>query len=206
MIAHWVRTEGAWLSEPMPQRSGRRLVVACTDDRPCRGFLTWLFEAAPGARSGHSAEPFSYGYWQLRIVDEDREHERLQEKTSDGSEFVSWIRNAPSYWHAQHEACDRARSPFAPPRLDQLVAISEGVLSSEPVEGVRYNAPDHMTGWYLTTDKYDGDVSTLVLEHVVHVTHARPDLAPLIALAPGFRFWSGPPAEAWYDPKAAAAE
>ena len=95
MIAHWVRTEGAWLSEPMPQRSGRRLVVACTDDRPCRGFLTWLFEAAPGARSGHSAEPFSYGYWQLRIVDEDREHERLQEKNSGDKRYI--LHDGPPY-------------------------------------------------------------------------------------------------------------
>ena len=206
MIDHWTRADGVWLSDPIRRRSGRRLLVACADDPECRALLEWLLEAAPPAVRGRSGQEFSYGYWPVRIVGEDRDHDRLQERTTDGSDFVSWIRNAPDYWHSQHQVCERAGSAYCPPRVDQLVALSDGVMSGDPIEAVRYRAPDHMTGWYLTTDKYDGDASTLTLEHIVHVTYARPDIAKFVALAPGFRFWSDPPAVVRYDPNVAAAE
>jgi len=45
-----------------------------------------------------------------------------------------------------------------------------------------------MSGWWLITEKYDGNIESLNHEHTYHVTAARPDLASFLALPYGFRF------------------
>ena len=45
-----------------------------------------------------------------------------------------------------------------------------------------------MSGWWLITEKYDGNIESLKHEHTYHVTAARPDLASFLALPYGFRF------------------
>jgi hypothetical protein len=66
--------------------------------------------------------------------------------------------------------------------------VSKGVLEGEAVQGVRYPSPSHMSGWWITTDQYDGNAKSLSREHIYHLTHARPDLAKYIALSFGFCF------------------
>ncbi len=108
---------------------------------------------------------------------------------------------------AQRAVCRQYAASFRPPAADQLCATSSGVFDGEPVQGVRYAAPEHMSGWYLTTDRYDGDHRSLVVEHVSHVVERRPDIAPFLALPPGFRFdVSSVSAEAWYDEDVARAD
>lgn len=94
-----------------------------------------------------------------------------------------------------------------PPRPDQLVAISEGVLEGDHVEGVRYPSPEHMSGWYIFTDRYDGDIESMTLHHAHHITEARPDFAELLDLPHGCRF--APDEESgeytwWYDDEVAS--
>ena len=108
---------------------------------------------------------------------------------------------------AQREVCRQHGAPFRPPAQDQLCAVSVGVYDGDAVQGVRYVAPEHMSGWYLTTDRYNGDHRSLVVEHVSHVAQRRPDIAPFLALPPGFRFDVTPvSAEAWYDEDVARAD
>ncbi len=79
-------------------------------------------------------------------------------------------------------------APFKPPRADQLVAVSAGVMEGDAVQGVRYPSPRHMSGWWLSTNQYDGSDQSMANQHCYHVTHARPELAPYLALPNGFRF------------------
>ena len=74
-----------------------------------------------------------------------------------------------------------------------------------PVQGVRYPSPDPMSGWWITTDQYDGDINSLKREHTSHVTAARPDLAKYLALPTGFRFDLSGREDVWLDEKVSEA-
>jgi hypothetical protein len=86
---------------------------------------------------------------------------------------------------------------------DRLVVVSDGVLESEPVEAVRYPSPEHMSGWWITTDRYNGDVQSLRTHHLYHLTAARPELAQYLALPYGFRFNLARGEDIWFDPEVA---
>lgn len=88
---------------------------------------------------------------------------------------------------------------------EQLVVISDGVFEGSLVEGTRYPSPEHMSGWWLTTEKYNGDVSTLRTEHFYHILEKRPDLVRYMALPYGFRFfqegYKQNNEDVWFDEK-----
>lgn len=149
-------------------------------------------------------ETFPYGYWLVKFLAEDDSLD-VWEYNPSAIEFVHGGSLTLTYWRDQHRICDRFRASFTPPRPDRLTVIDEGVLEGLPTQGVRYPSPEHMSGWWITTDKYNGDLSTLRREHTYHVTAARPDLAPYLALPYGFRFeTSGHDADAWFDERVAA--
>jgi hypothetical protein len=101
----------------------------------------------------------------------------------------------------QKACCNHYNADFIPPNQDQMVAISEGVLSGAlEIEGVRYPSPEHMSGWWLTTDLYNGDVNSLKTVHFSHVAEARPEIAQYMALPFGYRFVLGGKSEhVWFD-------
>lgn len=137
-------------------------------------------------------ETMAFGYWLVKFMQSDRpEVLDVWEYNAAATEFVSGANLALRYWAEQHAVCERAQAPFSPPRPDRHAAVSAGVLEGDAVQGVRYPAPEHMSGWYLTTARYDGNVASLKVMHLYHVTAARPDLARFIALPPGYRFDSG---------------
>jgi len=61
-----------------------------------------------------------------------------------------------------------------------------------------------MTGWWLTTNRFDGDTKSLKTMHACHLTAARPDLAHLVALPYGFRFDLSHAEDVWFDENVAA--
>ena len=106
----------------------------------------------------------------------------------------------PTLEESQRAMCARHGAPFRPPAPEQLCAVSDGVYAGDPVQGVRYEAPSHMSGWYLTTHRYNGDHTTLKVEHAAHVMAQRPDVAVFLALPPGYRIEvTAKAASAWYD-------
>jgi hypothetical protein len=140
----------------------------------------------------HAGETMAFGYWLVKFMGADRAGVlEVWEYNSSATKFVPGAALAMRYWSEQHAVCARAGATFSPPRPDRNAAVSVGVLEGDPVQGVRYPAPAHMSGWYLTTARYDGNASTLKVMHLVHVTAARPDLAQFVALPPGYRFDSG---------------
>lgn len=146
-------------------------------------------------------EKIAYGCWTLRLEggEDNTLHITEYDGMTDG--FVDGATYAMTLWRIQEECCQKYGSQCQRPEVTQMIVISNGVMEeSTPVQGVRYPSPSHMSGWWLTTDEYTGDHTTLKVEHVMHVLRARPDLSKYLALAFGFRFDSGPD-EAWFDKK-----
>ena len=56
-----------------------------------------------------------------------------------------------------------------------------------------------MSGWWLTTDRYDGNAKSLRTEHLYHVTAARQDLSRYLALPYGFRFDLSKGESVWFE-------
>jgi hypothetical protein len=166
----------------------------------CRDFIRF---AAEYVQNGHFIKPgetLGYGYWITKAVADDKGRLCFWEYAPGAVEYVPGISNALRYWRDQHSVCGRASSLFCPPNAGQMVAISDGVFEGDDVQGVRYPSPSHMSGWWITTDRYDGNVSSLRTVHAYHLTATRPDLAQFLALAVGYRFYSDN-GEVRFDPK-----
>lgn len=150
------------------------------------------------------AETLAYGYWLTQFQPGPAGRLEVWEYQADARAFVPGATLTLRYWRDQHALCQRLQATFTPPRHSQLAAISAGVLEGEPVEGVRYPSPAHMSGWWLTTDRYDGNIASLTTQHLHHVTAARPDLAQYLALPYGYRFAIQDREYVWFDRKVAA--
>lgn len=149
-------------------------------------------------------QTLNYGYWLVKF-------EPTREETLDVWEYDPELRGflhggslAIQYWRDQQATCERFRAAFDPPNPGKLTSVSVGVLEGHPVQAVRYNFGDPMSGWLIVTEKYDGDVGTLRNEHTYHVTAARPDLTKFLALPCGFRFDQTSGEKVWFDPEAAS--
>lgn len=170
-------------------------------------FVTeYLAQSNIGIKPG---ETLAYGYWLVKFEMGDDGMLEVFEYSADATSFIKGAELALTYWRDQHAICDQICTNFDPPRPDRKVAISVGVYEGDPVEGVRYPSPDHMSGWWLTTDRYDGNVASLKVVHLYHVTAARPDLARYLALPFGFRFRTSKTKQAtdiWFDEHARGKE
>ena len=144
----------------------------------------------------------AYGYWLVKFQRaEQGDHQETWEYSADASTFIKGGNLTLGYWRDQHYVCDQRKAPFSPPRPDKLTVVSAGVMEGLPVQGIRYPSPDRMSGWWITTDLYDGNIKSLRHEHTYHVTAARPDLAKYLALPDGFRFNFSVAEEVWFDEK-----
>lgn len=135
-------------------------------------------------------ETIPYGFWLTRFVQTADGQLEAEEYRADASEFISGVSLTVSYWEQQHLLCAKAGATFLPPRPDRKAVISEGVLDCAPVEGIRYPSPEHMSGWWLTTAAYNGDIKSLKAIELYRVTCVRPDLVKFLALPFGYTFES----------------
>jgi hypothetical protein len=144
-------------------------------------------------------ETIAYGYWLVQFRQEQPRLLEAWEYTADATDFQRGVRLSLTYWRDQHRICDKLGVAFDPPRADRLTVVSKGVFEGLPVKGVRYPAPEHMSGWWFVTDEYDGQISSLGKEHTYHVTAARSDLAKFLALPVGCRFDLTRFEDVWFD-------
>jgi hypothetical protein len=156
----------------------------------CRKFVRFVCDYVATGHPIRPEETIGYGYWITKAVVNDGGDLEFWEYTPDASHYVPGVSNTLRYWRDQHQVCELASSVFAPPQADQMIVISDGVYEGENVQGVRYPSPPHMSGWWLTTDRYDGNVDSLKTVHLYHLTERRADLAKFVALSPGYRFYS----------------
>jgi len=179
------------------------MVVEINDSeliKEAEGFLRYVFDHATkcGARV-LPRETMRYGYWITKFEHVGDDVLETWEYNSTATEFISGASLTLRFWKDQHALCNRFGADFEPPALDQLSVVSQGVFEGLPVQGVRYSSPDHMSGWWITTDQYDGNINSLKHEHTYHVTAVRPDLAKYLALPPGFRFDTSQGEDVWSD-------
>ena len=133
----------------------------------------------------------------------------------DGETVAPGVSTCTTVWVQQSDVCHQFKSEFRPARFGQLVSLSPGALDDcAKIEGVRYPAPSHMSGWWLFADGYDGakdDFRSMVLTHVFEALQKQPRLAPVLGLDCGFAFRTGPAAsasqlhpEVWFEQDVAA--
>jgi hypothetical protein len=170
------------------------------------GFLNYVshYVTTSGKRIS-PGETMAYGYWLVKFQSANDNTLEAWEYKADATDFVKGADLTLRYWRDQHIVCKLHGAEFRPPRPDKLTVVSAGVLEGAPVEGVRYPSPDHMSGWWITTDQYNGDIKTLQHQHTYHVTAARPELAKYLALPDGFRFDLSGTEAVWLDEKVASA-
>jgi hypothetical protein len=181
------------------------LSASVTDPRLLPEAETFLHFVADYVARGNPIAPgetLAYGYWMTQFRPEE-DLLAAWEYNAGATEYVPGVNLTLGYWRDQHEVCEKYGGAFSPPRPDRLVVISDGVLEGDAVQGVRYPSPEHMSGWWITTDRYDGNVDSLRREHLYHLTAARPDLARYVALPFGFRFDNANGEDVWFDRKAA---
>ena len=166
----------------------------------CREFLQFVADYILTGQVIRPGETLKYGYWITKAMLDDRRQLFFEEYNRQATDFVFGVNRTLNYWQGQHQICEKVGAGFAPPRLDQMIVISDGVYEGDEVEGVRYPSPDHMSGWWLTSDRYNGDIKTLKTVHAHHVSAERPDLAKFLALPYGYRFFS-PQSDVWFDEK-----
>lgn len=146
-------------------------------------------------------ETFPYGFWLIKFIKKN-DHLEIFEYNKEATEFICGANYTIDCWNKQHGICSKYSAPFSPPRPDRKIVISEGVYCGGNVTGVRYPSPEHMSGWWLTSDEYNGDTKTLKIVHLYHLTAHRPDIMPFIALPFGYRFFiQGAESSAWHDQK-----
>jgi hypothetical protein len=140
-----------------------------------------------------------YGYWTTKFRRECGGALEVWEHNADATEFVPGASRALTYWRDQHLLCEKYGADFNPPKPTMLAAVSDGVLEGDAVEAVRYPSPEHMSGWWLTTNRYNGNIKSLKCLHLLHVTAARSDLVRYLALPDGYRFNLVGGERVWFD-------
>jgi hypothetical protein len=140
-----------------------------------------------GSPTINDDETITYGLWLLKFtrVAENFEIYELDEL------FVKWNEgadNAIYYFEQQKILCMSESAKFNVPLFTQNIAISKGVLEGLRVQGIRYNEPPHMSGWYLTTSEYDGNIENMKVVSLQTLVINRKDILQFLALPPGFVF------------------
>jgi hypothetical protein len=146
-------------------------------------------------------QTISYHSWLLKCVLTTDSYYGLWEANKNGEGFTEGVDYSIRIILEQREMCKRFNVIPSFPTFSQKIVISNGVYEGLPIEGVRYPSPNHMTGWWLTTDQYDGNVKSLMTVHYFHVVFKRPDLIKYLALPSGYRFFAGKEEDIWYDQK-----
>ncbi len=96
--------------------------------------------------------------------------------------FVAGATRALTCLKAQNTICQICCSKFNPPHLDQLIVITDGVENGAGFRGIRYEAPSHMSGWWLLSEEYKGTQSRKETLCVKDLLSIRPDVMPFLAL------------------------
>ncbi len=147
-----------------------------------------------------AGQTISYQSWILKFVYGDDDSYILFEAASDGVSFVSGVENAIKVIAAQERQCNKYNVSCVFPTFDQKIVISKGVYEGLPVQAVRYPSPQHMSGWWITTDLYENNINSLLAVHYYHVAFKRPDVLKYLALPFGYRLsLDGSEVDVWYD-------
>lgn len=150
------------------------------------------------------SETFGYGCWIIQFVYNGMyiELHELKEVVDGINSYEFDLSLTFNFLEEQFNLCLSEGITPNIPKIGQKVAISKEIYDGSEVNGVRYDAPQHMSGWYLTSNSFDGDVNTLIVDYLYHILKERPDIAKFLALPSGYRFYKdGEGHNIWFDPE-----
>lgn len=158
--------------------------------------INYVIVSTPSIKADQT---IAFHSWLLKFVLAKPNYLNIHEVQNDGGRFIEGADHAINIVKEQIKLCKNYGSDPLFPTFSQMIVVSKGVLDGKNIDAVRYPSPNHMTGWWLTTELYDGDVSSLETIHYYHVAFSRPDIIKWLALPFGFRFISGEKPEIWFD-------
>lgn len=144
-------------------------------------------------------ETFAFGSLTLRLGGGKNNALHISEYSPETQNYREGASSAMKLWEEQEKICRNNGVICSHPTADQMVVISKGVAEGLPVEAVRYPSPNHMSGWWITTNEYDGNLDKLKNQHLIHFLSSRPDLASFLGLPFGFRFDTRDGIKLWFD-------
>lgn len=93
----------------------------------------------------------------------------LGELDFDGETVLPTVDRAVEIWTKQWQTCIEHGVELSPTRFGSMIAVSPQALEgSKPIEGVRYEPTNVMSGWWLFTAEYDGTVDNFESMKPVH--------------------------------------
>lgn len=134
-------------------------------------------------------QTITFHSWLLQLRKVTGRYYDLWEVKSDGDGFIEGVDYSLQVVNQQEEECRKQGVKPIFPTFGQKVVISKGVYDGYDVDSVRYPSPDHMTGWWVTTELYDDDIETLMIVHYFDIAFKRPDILKYFALPFGYRFY-----------------
>ncbi len=147
-------------------------------------------------------ETFGCGSWMIQFVVNGTyiELHELKSIHNNKNVYEFDLSNSIMFLKRQLELCTTHNVTPIIPLIGQKIAVSKEILEGSEINGVRYEAPSHMSGWYLTSNDYNGDVNTLSVIHLYHLLQKRPEIAGFLSLPYGYRFFlDNQGEEVWYD-------
>lgn len=136
-------------------------------------------------------QTIAYYSWALKFKIQDNSYFELFEISENGDNFNKGCDLTISIIRSQSEICSQCELIPVFPNFSQQIVISKGVYEGKDIEGIRYESPEHMSGWWLITDDYDDNIESLMTVHYYHVAFKRPDILKYLALPYGYRFLMG---------------
>ncbi len=146
-------------------------------------------------------ESFEFGSWllQFRINESYIDVCELKNISNGENIYDEGVDITLEIYRMQSSLIKDGMSPQIP-RFSQKIALSREIYDGSEINGVRYPAPQHMTGWYLTSNSYNGDVSTLIVDYLYFIIKKRFDIIKFLALPAGYRFYKDNEEEGfWFD-------
>ena len=121
-------------------------------------------------------ETFSCGSWLIQFIIENEYIKilELEDLDKNGNNIFDFsLSTTIRIYKEQFELCEsKGVLPFIP-RINQKIAISEDIYSGSEVNAVRYESPNHMSGWYLTSNNYDGEINSLKVDYLFYIIKRR---------------------------------
>ena len=153
-------------------------------------------------------ESIQYGFWGLRLIQtDDPLMLECRALAPNGRDIQECVDPAIIYWNDQHRLCELAKTPFEPPSFFSLTSLDDGVVNGRAIRGIRYKPIGAMSGWWLTSDVYDGTNARMRNEHTSHLADICPSIIQFLALPVGYCFYSSRAnSQYWFDEEVAREE
>jgi hypothetical protein len=102
---------------------------------------------------------------------------------------------------AQKTTCQKHEVEFVPVTDTTISGFAQSTLGLSPVNGLRHPAQNSTSGWYIWCgEEFSTSADFFAPVHTKHLYDDLPQIAPFLALPPGYRFLvSENHVDVWFD-------